>query len=164
MKKINFRISIVINLLIVVILVLPIQGSVVDPTEELEQIRAYSRDYEFDFVSWTVSALARKMVQSTLKVNQYLPSQEKRELILDYLNLRNEVSTLQSELADLLSDPNQGNIEQREANLRSELNQKDSLRVELAPFIEQVLQDQLSQRPGGSRFGIWRAVGTAGPV
>ena len=144
MKQIRYRINIVINLLIVLILVLPIPGSVVDPTEELEQIRAYSRVYEFDYVSWTVSALARKLVQSTLKVNQYLPQPEKRELILDYLNLRNEVSVLQAELANLLSDPNQENREQRESNLRTELTLKDNLRIELAPFVEQVLQDQLN--------------------
>ena len=144
MKQIKYRINLVINLLIVLILILPISGSVVDPTEELEQIRAYSRLYEFDYVTWTVSALARKLVQSTLKVNQYLPQPEKRELILDYLDLRNEVSVLQIELANLLSDPNQENQEQRESFLRSELNQKDSLRIELAPFVEQVLQDQLN--------------------
>lgn len=144
MKQINYRINIVINLLIALILILPIQGSVVDPTEELEQIRAYSRVYEFDYVTWTVSALARKLVQSTLKVNQYLPQPEKRELILDYLNLRNEVSVLQAELANLLSDPNQENRQQRESNLRTELNLKDNLRIELAPFVEQVLQDQLN--------------------
>ncbi len=144
MKQIKYRINVVINLLIVLILILPIQGSVVDPTEELEQIRAYSRVYEFDYVTWTVSALARKLVQSTLKVNQYLPQPEKRELILDYLNLRNEVSVLQAELANLLSDPNQEYREQRESNLRAELNLKDNLRIELAPFVEQVLQDQLN--------------------
>ena len=144
MKQINYRINIVINLLIVLILILPIQGSVVDPTEELEQIRAHSRVYEFDYVTWTVSALARKLVQSTLKVNQYLPQSEKRELILEYLNLRNEVSVLQAELANLLSDPNQENRQQRESNLRAQLNLKDNLRIELAPFVEQVLQDQLN--------------------
>jgi len=144
MKQINYRISIVINLLIVLILILPIQGSVVDPTEELEQIRAYSRVYEFDYVTWTVSALARKLVQSTLKVNQYLSQPEKRELILEYLNLRHEVSVLQAELANLLSDPNQENRQQRESNLRAQLNLKDNLRIELAPFVEQVLQDQLN--------------------
>jgi len=144
MKRINYRINIVINLLIVLILIIPIQGSVVDPTEELEQIRAHSRVYEFDYVTWTVSALARKLAQSTLKVNHYLPQPEKRELILEYLNLRNEVSVLQAELANLLSDPNQENRQQRESNLRAQLNLKDNLRIELAPFVEQVLQDQLN--------------------
>lgn len=144
MKQINNRFNIVINLLIVLILILPINGSIVDPTEELEQIRAYSRVYEFDYVTWIVSALARKLVQSTLKVNQYLPQQEKRELVLDYLNLRNEVSVLQAELANLISDPEQENRQQRESSLRAELNQKDNLRIELAPIVEQVLQDQLN--------------------
>ena len=144
MKQIKHLFNIVISLLIVLLLILPFQGSVVDPTEELEQIRAHSRVYEFDYVTWTVSALARKLAQSTLKVNHYLPQPEKRELILEYLNLRNEVSVLQAELANLLSDPNQENRQQRESNLRAQLNLKDNLRIELAPFVEQVLQDQLN--------------------
>lgn len=144
MKQISYRQNIFINLLIVLVFILPINGAVVDPTQELEQIRAYSRVYEFDYVTWTVSALARKLVQSTLKVNQYLPQQDKNELILEYLDLRNEVSVLQADLANLLSDPNQENREQRESSLRAELNQKDTLRIELAPFVEQVLQDQLN--------------------
>ncbi|HDD61312.1 MAG TPA: hypothetical protein ENF22_02120 [Chloroflexi bacterium] len=144
MKQISHRHNIVINLLIVLILILPINGAVVDPAKELEQIRAYSRVYEFDYVTWTVSAMVRKLVQSTFKVDHYLPHQEKRELVLEYLDLRNEVSTLQAELANLLSDPNQENREQRESSLRAELNQKDTLRIELAPFVEQVLQDQLN--------------------
>jgi hypothetical protein len=130
--------------LIGLILILPIHGSVVDTTEELEQIRAFSRVYEFDYVTWTVSALARKLAQSTLKINQYIPQQEKRELILEYLNLRNEVSGLQTELANLISDPNQENRQQRELTFRAELSEKDTLRIELVPFVEQVLQDQLN--------------------
>ena len=144
MKQISHYLYIAMILLIVLTLILPMSGAVVDPTNELEQIRAYSRAYEFDYVSWTISALARKLAQSTLKVNQYLPQNEKRELILEYLDIRNEVSALQAELANLLSDPNQENREQRESNLRAELNQKDALRIEQAPFIEQVLQDQLN--------------------
>ncbi len=144
MKQIYHLFHIFVNLLIVLVLILPVNGSVVDPAEELEKIRAFSRVYEFDFVSWTVSALARKLAQSTLKVNQYLPQLEKRELILEYLELRNEVSRLHIELSNLISDPNQENREQRESTLRAKLNEKDTLRIELVPFVEQVLQDQLN--------------------
>lgn len=144
MKKINQAAHLVVSILIVFILVLPVSGSAVDPTDELEQIRAYSRVYEFDYISWTVSAMARKLAQSTLKINQYLPQPEKRGLILEYLDLRNEVTALQGELANLLSDPNQKNREQRENSLRAELDRKETSRIELAPFAEQVLQDQLN--------------------
>ncbi len=144
MNRINNLNYIITTLLISLILIMPIRGAVVDQTDQLEQIRAYSRIYEFDYVSWTVSALGRKLLQSTLKVNQYLPQPEKRELILEYLNLRNEVTALQEDLAKLLSDPNQENREQRESSLRAELNEKNTLRTDLAPFVEQTLQDQLN--------------------
>ena len=145
---------IIFSLMITLVFILPVRGAVVDPTDQLEQIRAYSRIYEFDYVSWTVSALGRKLIQSTLKVNQYLPQPEKRELILEYLNLRNEVSARQADLVKLLSDPNQENRELRESNLRVELEQKDRLRIDLAPFAEQILQDQLNSALVGLDLGV----------
>jgi len=144
MKLINKGAQIVLNVLLVFILMLPVTGSTVDPTDELGQIRAYSRDYEFDYVTWTISAMARKLSQTSLKVDQYLTESDKRALILKYLELRNEVSALQGELANLLSDPNQENGEQRENALRAELERKEDSRIGLAPFVEQVLQDQLN--------------------
>jgi hypothetical protein len=132
------------SVLITLILILPVTGSVVDPTEQLEQIRSYSRAYEFDYVSWTVSALARKIVQSALKVNQYLPQQGKRDLIREYLDLRNEVFRLQAEFTNLVSDPGLQDHQQQESGLRTELDLQEVRRTELAPFAEQMLQDQLN--------------------
>jgi len=144
MKLINKGAQIVLNVLLVFILMLPVTGSTVDPTDELGQIRAYSRDYEFDYVTWTISAMARKLSQTSLKVDQYLTESDKRALILEYLELRNEVSALQGELSNLLSDPAQENQKQRENALRAELERKEDSRIGLAPFVEQVLQDQLN--------------------
>lgn len=145
MKQPNRRFRVASNILIAALLIFPVSGAVVDPADELEQIRAYSRAYEFDYVSWITSALSRKLAQSTLRVNHYLTQQEKSDLILDYLDLRNEVSTLQAELTNLLSDPDQENREQREITLRAELETKNEIRVKLAPFVEQILQDQLNR-------------------
>jgi len=139
MKLINKGAQIVLNVLLVFILMLPVTGSTV-----LGQIRAYSRDYEFDYVTWTISAMARKLSQTSLKVDQYLTESDKRALILEYLELRNEVSALQGELSNLLSDPAQENQKQRENALRAELERKEDSRIGLAPFVEQVLQDQLN--------------------
>jgi len=133
-----------IGLLILLLIILPISGSVGDPSEQLEQIRSYSRAYEFDYVSWTVSALGRKLVQSSLKIDHYLPQSEKRKLVLDYLDLINQANRLQEQLTTLLADPNQGDQDVGELEIRTNLNQKSIERQTLTPYVEQVLQDQIN--------------------
>ncbi len=134
-----------IIILILVLLILPISGSNLDPSRELEQIRAYSRIYEFDYVSWTISALERKFIQAGLDVDRYLPLQAKHDLVIEYLDLGRKTNQLQGELSNLLADPDQDQRGIQEKKLRAELAADISQRSDLAPFAEQVLQDQINQ-------------------
>jgi hypothetical protein len=81
---------------IIIIGILSARGSEVDLSQQLEQIRSYSRTYEFDYVSWTVSALGQKLSQSSLKVYRYIPTGEGRQIVLDYLDLRNKINQSQT--------------------------------------------------------------------
>ena len=99
-KTINWEMKIpkiILILGLILTLIMPIQGSLVDPTSELEQIRAYSRIYEFDYASWTLSALKRKLIQTSLGINRYLPEPNGGQVIWDYIDLRNQVSTAEGE-------------------------------------------------------------------
>ena len=135
---------IIISTLVLLLLVLPISGSNLDPTLELEQIRTYSRIYEFDYVSWTISALGRKLIQAGLDVDRYLPLHEKHDLVLEYLDLGRQTNQLQGELSNLLADPDRKQQGAQEKKLRAELADKTNKRSNLAPFVEQVLQDQIN--------------------
>lgn len=135
---------IIISLLVLLVLVLPISGSNLDPTRESEQIRAYSRIYEFDYVSWTISALARKFVQAGLDVGRYLPNQEKHDLVIEYLDLSNQANQLRGQLSNLIAAPDRKNHGDLEKDHRVELDEKTSKRSDLAPFVEQILQDQIN--------------------
>ena len=130
---------------VAVILLSVVTRSGVDPTDQMEQIRAHSRAYEFDFVSWTLSALVRKGSQASLGVDRYLPVEEQRELVFDYLQLKEEINQLQSQLRAIIADPDQVNRLEREAAVKEELGEKNAQRENLAPFVEQVLQFQLNQ-------------------
>lgn len=129
---------------VAVMLLSLVTRSGVDPTDQMEQIRAHSRAYEFDYVSWTLSALARKGSQAGLRVDQYLSVEEQRELVFEYLELKNETNQLQFQLSSIIADPDQEDRLIREAEVREELERKSALREELAPFVEQVLQSQLN--------------------
>ncbi len=128
-----------------VLLLSMITRSGVDPLDQKEQIRAYSRPYEFDYVSWTLSALIRKGSQASLGVDRVMPLSEGRQLVFDYLELKNRTNQLSSQLSSIIADPNQADREIREAEVREELDRETSRRESLAPFVEQILQSQLNQ-------------------
>jgi len=94
-----------IVILLLTLFVYPITSSNGDPTDELETIRTYSRVYEFDYVSWTVSALGRKLVQAGLNTERYLTQADKHDLVLEYLYITNQTGRLEVELNNLLSNP-----------------------------------------------------------
>lgn len=129
---------------VAILLVSLVTRSGVDPADQKEQIRAYSRAYEFDYVSWTLSALARKASQTSLEVDRYLSVPDQRELIFDYLQLKNETNQLQSQLSSIIADPNQEDREGQEAEVRGTLEDMTARRESLAPYVEQVLQSQLN--------------------
>jgi len=132
------------SLFIIIIGVLPVRGSEVDPSQQLEQIRSYSRPYEFDYVSWVVSALGQKITQSNLKVYRYIPAGEERQIVLDYLNLRNQINQSQDILISVLSDPQLENRDQAAAEIKEELDEMRSRREDAAPFVEQIIQGQMN--------------------
>ena len=136
--------KIIWSLLILLLLILPIRGSSVDPTQQLEKIRSYSRIYEFDYVTWTVSALGRKLTQSGLGVNRYISTGDGRQIIEDYLVLKNRVTQLESELENILSDPTMDDHQDYAEQARDELIRAKTQREHLAPFVEQILQDQIN--------------------
>jgi hypothetical protein len=136
--------KLIFSLLIIIIGILPVRGSEVDPSQQLEQIRSYSRPYEFDYVSWTVSALGQKLTQASLKSYRYIPAQDGRQIVLDYLNLRNQIVQSQDSLIRVLADPHLENRDQATAEIKEELDEMRSRREAAAPLVEQIVQSQMN--------------------
>lgn len=135
-----------INYLSITVLLLSmITRSGVDPTDQMEQIRAHSRPYEFDFVSWTLSALTKKGSQASLGVDRVMPVSEQRQLVFDYLELKDKTNQLGSQLSSIIADPNQENRQSRESEVREEWEREVARRETLAPFVEQILQSQMNK-------------------
>jgi hypothetical protein len=135
---------ILIGLLVLFLLIISIPGSNTDPSDELEQIRAYSRIYEFDYVSWTASAFGRKFSQAGLNIERYLSNEQQHDLVLEYLELIQDVNQLEADLNNLLADPGGNGQNLALEDLRGELFRITETRIRLAPFVEQILQDQIN--------------------
>ena len=136
--------KIIWSLVILLLVIFPIRGTSVDPTQQLEKIRAFSRIYEFDYATWTVSALSRKLVQSSMGVDRYISSEDETHIVKDYLNLKNQAAQLELELTNTLSNPNLVNQDQLAGDIRERLTEIKANREGTAPFVEQILQAQLN--------------------
>ena len=133
-----------VSLLLLLILVLPLRGATIDPSLKLGQVRAASRPYEFDYVSWTVSALWNKVKGFSLGAEGYLSSAESSALVLDYLELRDDIHLLEEELKNVIADPDIGGQEKTASQIREDLEGKRDRRRDLAPFVQEVVQHQIN--------------------
>ncbi len=120
-------------------------ASVVPPGDKIERVRAFTRDIEFNYITWTINALGVKLEQSALQTSKYLPAPKSRELVLEYLDLISLIQGRESLLSGIYADPNISDPFAASQVVRDELDQLYARRAELAPLVESILQDQVSQ-------------------
>jgi len=133
-------------LLVFLLITIPLLGgSTVALGNQVERVRAFTRNIEFDYVEWILNALEIKLKQQALGVARYLPEEVRRQTALDYLMIVQEIQHKEAGLKDIYADPNIADPKSASASLRQELDELYSQRARLAPLAESVLQEQLSQ-------------------
>jgi hypothetical protein len=120
-------------------------GSSQPPGTPLEQARAFTRTYEFDFFYWTLGAFGAKLSQFALGASNYLPPEAGKQIVLDYLDLISQTNQLEGQLNDIYADPNITDPEAASGSLPEQLETLRSRRKLLEPLVESVLQRQISQ-------------------
>jgi hypothetical protein len=115
------------------------------PGDELQRIRAFSRDREFDFVGWTLNAFSTKLSQAALDATETLSPEEQRQVVLDYLDLVNRINQAEGHLNAIYADPEVVNPENASALVREQLGDLKAERDRLGPVVETILQSQISE-------------------
>lgn len=128
--------------------------SSIPPGDRIEQVRAYTRDIEFDYIAWTLNALGIKLNQLALQSSSYLPAEQDQQIVLDYIDLVSQIQNGEAQLNSIYADPNISNPQSASTDLRNELDELYHRRVELAPVAEAVLQDQISQVVSEMGLGV----------
>jgi hypothetical protein len=113
-----------------------------DPTE---RARAFTREVEFDYVSWTLDALKVKLNQAALGAAGYLSPEARRVTLLEALNLAAQIQQTENALRDIYADPQVSDPQAASAELRAALGELLVRRDLIAPLAEQILQMQLGQ-------------------
>jgi hypothetical protein len=143
-----FRMSLRRALILLVLLLITIPllgGSTVALGNQVERVRAFTRNLEFDYVEWILNAAGVKLEQQALGVARYLPEAARRQTALEYLQLVQQIQQKEADLKDIYADPNVADPKSASAPLRQELEELYTQRARLAPLAESVLQEQLTQ-------------------
>jgi len=130
---------------ILVLIALLLRGSVVPLDNDEERVRAFTRQIEFDYVSWTLKAVQVKLDQAALGLAGYLGESHQRQVVLDYLDLVSQIQDNEARLSEIYADPSIPNPEQASQEVRQRLNRLYERRSRLGPLAESVLQEQLSR-------------------
>ena len=129
--------------------VLLLSYSSLPPGDQLERVRAFSRDIEFDYISWTLDAIGVKLVQSTLEVSDRLSEDDRRQVVLEYLGLVARISQAEAHLNEIYANPGIVNPQNASALVRENLEDLQAQRALLESLAESVLQSQISDTVAG---------------
>lgn len=135
--------------------ILILGSSAVPPGEQTERVRASTRDIEFDYIAWTLNALGIKLQQAALGTVNYLPENQREQLMQDYLEMVSSIQHSEAQLNSLFSDPNIKDPQAASVGLRTELQALYGQRAHLGPLAESVLQDQISKITAESGLSIF---------
>ncbi len=142
-----------------IILIFLLGKSVLPPGDSLEQVRAFTRTLEFDYIAWSVDAAFLKFEQFALGTNTYLPDPNNAQHVLAYIDLIRNIQQKEGELATRFADPNVTDPETASADLRADLAALYDQRSQLGPLAETILQnqvgiilDELNLTVGGQTF------------
>lgn len=142
----SMSLSRVLNLAGLLVVMIALLGSSnVAHTDLNVRVRVFTRDFEFDYLSWTLSALETKLEQIALGTTRYLPEKIRHQTALEYLRLVQQIQQGEGELAIIYADPGITDPDSASKALRDELADYYSRRAVLAPLAESILQQQLSE-------------------
>jgi hypothetical protein len=140
--------------LITVLAAVFLAGSIVPLDDELEQIRAYTRQIEFNYLEWTFNAFGVKFEQAALGTKEYLPEEDYRKIMLDYLDLVRQIQIAEAQLRLIYTDPNIQDPKTESADLREHLQELYDEENQIGPVAEEILQTQISYVIGKLGIGL----------
>ena len=136
----SFQISLTFALTLIVL-----ASSTLTPAEPKDGARRFTRSMEFDYVGWTVDALALKLGQTALTAPHYLTDGQQKGLIQDYLKLVGEIEQVEYEIEKIYADPKISAKPGALAPWQEKLADQRAQRSQLGPLAEEVIQRQISE-------------------
>jgi hypothetical protein len=110
-----------------------------------DRARVFTRGIEFDFTEWVVDAFFQKARAAFLSSERFIPEEERRQLVLDYLQDIRHSQELERRIENVYADPDVDDAEAASAELRQEYDQLKQRLDQFQPAAEAILQNQVAE-------------------
>jgi hypothetical protein len=115
------------------------------PGDEQDRARAFTRDIEFDYLTWMLDAAAVKAQAEAAGIPGHLDREAGRIAVSDYLHLTQRIARAQDSLNRIYADPTLPDKDTAAGHIRSMLPGLQRQQQLLAPLAEAVLQAQVAE-------------------
>jgi hypothetical protein len=140
--------------LVILIAAVLLGASTLRATQFSDEVRAYTRQIEFDYLAWMFDAMRLKIQQEALNSAAYIPPETRQEVVYEYLQLVREIQGLEAQLDQIYGDPQITDPDAASAGQREELEQRLRRRDQIQPLAEATLQRQVAQVAAGMNLTL----------
>ncbi len=146
MPRMWYRASWILEYLIVIVIgMIALTGSAPRPADEVDRVRAYTRDIEFDYLGWMLNAAELKAQQGAVGIPGYLSRESSKAAVSDYLHSTQQIIDAETALNKIYADPSITDKQGASAHIRQQLDELDQVQAAQAPIAEGILQGQVAQ-------------------
>ncbi len=128
-----------------IILALLINYSNPSLSHPIEKVRAYTRQIEFNYLTWMANAAMLKLRSASIGVPYTLNNSAQKQAVDEYLRVMQTILEKEYLLELIYADAEILDKESASKSTRAELATQQNRQTQLAPLAEAVLQDQVSQ-------------------
>ncbi len=125
-------------------LLITVQRSSLPSTDPVENIRRFTRQIEFDYITWTLDAFGIKVYESAINYPDLVNVDTQHTLIEEYISIIRELRQVNQDLVTIFSDPA---IKDPKTESDILVQKRDSLIKQVnqvGPAAESILQRQIS--------------------
>jgi hypothetical protein len=131
--------------LIFFILAIVLGYSTPSSADEQEKVRAYTRQIEFNYLSWMGNAALLKLRAASIGAPHIFDHAAQKQIVTEHLQVTQKIFEKEYLLEKIYSDATIIDKELASKSLRAELAELYARQTELDPLAEAVLQEQVSQ-------------------
>jgi hypothetical protein len=128
-----------------IILALLINYSNPSLSHPIEKVRAYTRQIEFNYLTWMANAAMLKLRSASVGLPYTLNNSAQKQVVTEYLRVTQAIMEKEYLLELIYADAEILDKESGSKSTREELAIQQNRQTQLAPLAEAVLQDQVSQ-------------------
>lgn len=112
--------------------------------DEAYRLRALVGLREYDFVVWELQAIATKAEAILARDHTYWDEATRSQVVRDYLALVQAVGEMEWQIEQIYANPDVVNPAEASAQLEAELEQQQAALLDIQPFAEAIVQDQVA--------------------